>query len=328
MKTFIRLISRSQIADQVAQLLANATKPFLTDTVLVLHDVSIGGFDAKNDNIIDGDTLETLLLSLDKNFDFVPLSVINGKTKSDSEKPRLAITFDDGYLGVLTIAQPILEKHQIPFCIGIVKDFFTGKLRPWWDRIKGIEIGNLDALSIRLKDVLEQKADGDGSRGSLLDTCRRMDPLELDLILNELKLDNLDDHHRPFTSQELSQLANPELIELAPHSVTHPWLATCKPQRVIEEIRDSYEFVRALGFPIADNTFLLPYGVSSSLPEGFLRVVQRGFHIDPFRFYSTQPNPEQAELGARVSITTQPPGITNLRVNGLSRWTNRQLSWL
>ncbi len=43
------------------------------------------------------------------------------------------LTFDDGYLDTYTVAYPLLNRLQVPFCIYMTCDFYHGAATPNWD---------------------------------------------------------------------------------------------------------------------------------------------------------------------------------------------------
>lgn len=73
-------------------------------------------------------------------FKVVPLTEILQRLESGHElRSRLAITFDDGYRGNLTIAAPILERNGQRACFFVTTKWIGGNHQPWWDAEKGIQ---------------------------------------------------------------------------------------------------------------------------------------------------------------------------------------------
>ena len=73
-------------------------------------------------------------------FDVVPLTEVLRRLENGEElRSRLAITFDDGYRGNLTIAAPILERHGQRACFFVTTEWIGTDHQAWWDSEKGIE---------------------------------------------------------------------------------------------------------------------------------------------------------------------------------------------
>jgi peptidoglycan/xylan/chitin deacetylase (PgdA/CDA1 family) len=72
-------------------------------------------------------------------FSVVPLTgILDGLEKGADLKNRLAVTFDDGYVGNATIAAPILERHGQRACFFVTTGWIGSHHTPWWDEEKQI----------------------------------------------------------------------------------------------------------------------------------------------------------------------------------------------
>jgi peptidoglycan/xylan/chitin deacetylase (PgdA/CDA1 family) len=72
-------------------------------------------------------------------FDVVPLSgMLAMLACGDDLGRKLAITFDDGYLGNATIAAPILKRHAAPACFFVTPAFIGTDRVPDWDKRQSI----------------------------------------------------------------------------------------------------------------------------------------------------------------------------------------------
>jgi peptidoglycan/xylan/chitin deacetylase (PgdA/CDA1 family) len=63
--------------------------------------------------------------------------------KGRLEMPSVAITFDDGYASMYSIAFPVLRKHDVPATIYLPTDWINRKMIPWWITLKDL-IRNID----------------------------------------------------------------------------------------------------------------------------------------------------------------------------------------
>ena len=57
------------------------------------------------------------------------------------QEDLVAITFDDGYLDNLEIAEPILRRHRAPATVFVTVDFAEGDTTPYWDRLDRVLAG-------------------------------------------------------------------------------------------------------------------------------------------------------------------------------------------
>ena len=73
-------------------------------------------------------------------FEVIPLSVLLGLLDTGTDLAgRLAITFDDGYLGNATIAAPILERRSQRACFFVTTQYVGTNYVPFWDAEKKIQ---------------------------------------------------------------------------------------------------------------------------------------------------------------------------------------------
>lgn len=86
------------------------------NAVLMYH--SIGGPYGNPDGTFPTERLATDLRRLATRFEFVDLPAV----LEPSRKPRLSVTFDDGYADVVTRALPILEDLGIPATVFVIAD--------------------------------------------------------------------------------------------------------------------------------------------------------------------------------------------------------------
>ena len=66
----------------------------------------------------------------------VPLSEIQSKPESRSNRPRVAITFDDGYADNGEVGAPILEAAGLPASFFITGIAIDGRGEFWWDSLE------------------------------------------------------------------------------------------------------------------------------------------------------------------------------------------------
>lgn len=81
---------------------------------------------------IHPELFEKLIVYLKDHYEIIPLSRTSDKTKS--VKPRLVISFDDGYKDFIEYALPVLQKHNIPCNHNIVVQC-AEKNQPTWTQV-------------------------------------------------------------------------------------------------------------------------------------------------------------------------------------------------
>jgi len=181
-------------------------------------------------------------------------------------RPRVAVTFDDGYVDNLLAAQPILEELQVPATVFVS----TGNLgRPfWWDELEWILLGRdalpeqlslriggtrhewtLRDLTFRRRRWLRLKVAIPGPQAAAHGLLRRLQGL-LRLASAPERTDAMSKlaawagtttvgAARACDESELRQLGSSPYIALGAHTVTHPVLASLTPTAQEEEIARS-----------------------------------------------------------------------------------------
>jgi len=208
----------------------------------------------------------------------------------------VAITFDDGYADNLYSAQPLLKHYEIPATI-FVSTGYLGKEREfWWDELERLLLqpGILPKkLVLNIRDQIhhweleqathytEQDYQRDrrcnawegkpGSRMSLYysiwQVLRPFPETERIKVLDQiLTWANADPKprstYRSLLLDELSLLAQGELVEIGAHTVTHPFLSAQSVELQRDEIQQSKldleaiinRSVTSFSYPFGDRT--------------------------------------------------------------------------
>jgi len=107
--------------------------------ILMLHRVLSNDRAAdlphRNELCVGPKAFEHLLVWLRKHFDCVPLMEILQPNALRTERPQVALTFDDGWRDNAANAFPLLQKHQVPASIFLSTDFIGSRQRFWWESI-------------------------------------------------------------------------------------------------------------------------------------------------------------------------------------------------
>lgn len=244
---------------------------------------------------------------LRRSCDVVPLGTL--LDRSSGPRPRVAITFDDGYVDNLVEAAPALVARLLPASVFVVTSSLAGGSEPWWDCLDRV-ILRAPALPDELR--LESEADvscwpvsdldaaeRDGS--SVRSTWRAWEPpehgrqqlyLELYDLLFAATPSGRDDligqlvawagcstngaatSPRGMTTAELLDLAAIPGIEIGAHTMSHPRLAALSVAEQEQEIVGSRRTLeQSLGRPVP--SFSYPFGRRSDYSEKTVGVVRR-----------------------------------------------------
>ncbi len=208
------------------------------------------------------------------------------------DRPRVAITFDDGYVDNLMHAEPLLARYNASGTVFIATSLI-GEKSFWWDELAAIVLGKhpLPAKLAMHTGSTEISVDTGSDRrrlfASLQSRLKAMKHGEQVAALNSLRkcVDGsieIDPLARPMTQAELLRLAASKYVEIGAHTLSHPSLPNLSRSAQSEEIAGSKQACeKMLGF--TPESFAYPYGDYG--PETPALVAQAGFK----RAYSTHP---------------------------------------
>ena len=167
-----------------------------------------------------------------------------------TERPRVALTFDDGWRDNAVNAFPLLQKHQVPASIFLSTDFIGSHQRFWWESLGETLWGSHgDKARMHLIECLRVCGhplpvlvdDIDVDRRSLallhyLQSLKSLAPHELDRLTDECPQDSqpqaLDWH-------QVRALEASGLVRFGPHGASHAILTGLDDVRLGEEIKRS-----------------------------------------------------------------------------------------
>jgi peptidoglycan/xylan/chitin deacetylase (PgdA/CDA1 family) len=140
--------------------------------------------------VVTGRTLERHLSFLKRHFEIVPLGrLLDGHSVHRSaDRPRCAITFDDGWRDNYELALPILHKHHVPATIFLTTDFIGTDRAFWHSRLIYVLLhGELS----RLLEDTRTLAGYPAAVGDVLRRCARSGratgPEDVDALIETVK---------------------------------------------------------------------------------------------------------------------------------------------
>ena len=190
---------------------------------------------------------------------FTPMSLSEAtKALKEGTLPRdaICVTFDDGYINNLTVAQPVLSTYQVPATVYIATAFSDGE-NMFNDRIVDL-IGDADRAHIDLSAIGLGKHDLVDSEQRInlyvqvIKHLKYINYIERKSLINRLYQDNnATEYARRMMSPaqiiELSELG----VEIGAHTVDHPILKTLTEQQQLDQISHSKQSLEALlGKPV------------------------------------------------------------------------------
>jgi peptidoglycan/xylan/chitin deacetylase (PgdA/CDA1 family) len=223
-----------------------------------------------------------------------PLSALDDAPQPrHGERPRVAITFDDGYVDNLLHAEPVLARFKAPATVFIATSLIGGHAF-WWDDLAAIILGNHPLpAKLRVRIGVENfESDSRGTRQRLFATLQQ----KLKAVDHEAQIAaisslreatsgpiEVDPIARPMTQDELLRLSESKFVAIGAHTLTHPSLPNLSPADQLAEIAGSKQACeRMLGF--TPDSFAYPYGdLASETPD---LVAKAGFA----RACSTRPD--------------------------------------
>lgn len=201
--------------------------------------------------------------------------------------PRIALTFDDGYVDNLRAALPILERHNAPATIFIATGFLD---QPsfWWDSLDVIALGSgvrADRLALAARKIgLFAEIDAERMAGatpivlhdelygrfSALHAADVGDAVER--LAGAASLPAPRPQARPMTTAELVELASHPLVTIGAHTAYHPRLSRLSPEDARVEMVAGTKVLDELFGP-ARRMFAYPFGDSSPATADVARAL-------------------------------------------------------
>ncbi|MDT8368307.1 MAG: polysaccharide deacetylase family protein [Longimicrobiales bacterium] len=210
---------------------------------------------------------------------------------SPSDRPRVVVTFDDGYRGAVRDGLDAMVERNLPATL-FVAPALLGNQIPWWDALAdpagGLRPGLREELLGRLK-----------GRTSAIRAWARQEGVAFHAA---------PEARRTVTTDELVRAAARPGITVGAHGWSHVALTALSPWEIAQEIARCH---RWLGEKVAKNIpwIVYPYGLASTLVEEVVR--ERGYR-GGFLVGGAWLTEGAAESGARLHLPrlTVPAGLS------------------
>jgi peptidoglycan/xylan/chitin deacetylase (PgdA/CDA1 family) len=183
-----------------------------------------------NESSVSAKQFDSHLRTLRRFFEIVDLQEL----KVHSRKPRVAITFDDGYHDNLVAAE-ILEKFQVPATFFLSTYFIEKQIPYYWDLLSILESKDLLSKMTNQLYALPRYLRSDTKGITAKEVTRAISVLRKeDRIMAINKLDQLTGTlitarelvslGKPMKVEDAKQIATSQLLHIAAHTETHPSL--------------------------------------------------------------------------------------------------------
>ena len=213
--------------------------------------------------VVRKQTFEALISYLHANCEIVALSGVSPDWKSSSQRPRVAVTFDDGWKDMVGIAHPIVLKYGVPVTVFVCPGL-VGQQRPFWPEQVSRAWSNAatsktasDAFSIACAEWFkERRFEPSLGRGlhDLIIRLKGVSPEQRKGILQRLSA--IGESAKPsgqmdssleatLSWQDVSAL-NGEGCTFGSHSHTHEILTVLKLEEARQELRESKEVIETI----------------------------------------------------------------------------------
>jgi peptidoglycan/xylan/chitin deacetylase (PgdA/CDA1 family) len=201
------------------------------------------------------DQLDLILES----YDVVPLERLSSDLDPASGRSRVAITFDDAYVGAVTAGLDEVHSRGLAATV-FVAPGILGNGGSWWDRLATGLDGTLPA-SVRPQALTTLK----GRQHDILSWAERVG------VSTEL---GLPDHAIPATEDLLLRRATVPGVTLGAHSWSHPNLASLPSAQCLEELERGHAWIQAKA-PRPLDWLAYPYGMrNQAVVEGAHRLYE------------------------------------------------------
>jgi peptidoglycan/xylan/chitin deacetylase (PgdA/CDA1 family) len=226
--------------------------------------------------------------------DIVPLADV----LTPSRRPRVVITFDDGYADNLRIGQPTLARYDAPATMFVTAGVIESGRGFWQDRLANLMLdGHDDTAAGNGAPRVDVEIAGDRVGGDLHDAAareelyralharlRRRPPGEIETVVAkvaaQLDRDPAGLRTPPILSiDDVRTLAASDGITIGAHTLRHPWLTALDEAAQRSEIEGSRDLLEEWT-GTAVKSFAYPFGEPEAFDATSVRVAgQCGFDV-------------------------------------------------
>lgn len=261
----LKLLHKAALKGGVARLLSWMTSDH--DRIFMYHRVS-DDEGLISDGAICRSTFKAQLDLIMEKYEVVPLADL--VSNQGSSRPRVALTFDDGYLDFYEIVFPILRRFKLPVTLFVCTRFADGDFWMWPDIVRFIR-----EQGAELEDLARQSQVIFSSWGQLINYCHDLRSEEryafLTDLLHIIGLELPVHPTKPFSGmswEQIREVSASRLVDIGSHSLTHPRLSFLGPQALANELSLSRDAIKERT-GTAPAAFCFPFGLHKDLPDDY-----------------------------------------------------------
>jgi len=219
--------------------------------VLMYHGVNATGDTSINGRHISAKRFEKHLIYLHRNFEVLSLADSFLQVGHPANgKPRVAITFDDGFENNLIYAAPLLKKYNLPATFFISSICVTGEADILWADVVDLVLRGNDSVTAGGLDFVKSSLGCFNEKlgKTLQQHIKEQDCEERDAIILELsERYNLEskkqainpENWKMMTPKQLKELSKFPEVEIGSHCHNHYNLASLSEENALDELKKS-----------------------------------------------------------------------------------------
>ncbi len=239
--------------------------------------------------VVDPDRFRRHMEMLAAHFEVVPATGV----RIVGDRPRAAITFDDGYADNLSVAAPVLLELGLPATFFVTTDALRDQREFWWDELEHlvreaapVERGVLRVRRRRLHLALENEAARRETLRRLVQILVAEHPVVVQRTIADLV--EITGHipapcgaHRRLSEDDVRALAAEPSFQIGSHTSSHAALRPLsRHERTHELVASRRELARVLGDP--PRLLAYPYGAPGTIARRNAAEAWRAGYSDAF----------------------------------------------
>ncbi len=219
---------------------------------------------------IDSAIFERQIAFLRQHFDFAAPDDLT-RDRPRLARPRILLTFDDGFRSNAEHAVPILRRYQVPALFFVSTRHIAPGRSLWFAYLRGLEHAfTADSFTFH-GQVLDMRPDQRVAtigrlRAHLLSlrphpaALYREIEFELPALEDFMSPSQISDNCAGMNEEQIGELSADPLFEIGAHTVDHPYLTLCEPEEAHRQVADNMSWLErmsgrrctAVAYPLGD----------------------------------------------------------------------------